>query len=260
MAVHAPIPRASVLTAVIVKPGLRRKRAQAVLSILQKGIKPRQTAAFAMSLLCLLHSAKVDKGLAASFLRGKTGTDARLCMERKMRLKLGGKLVVSPAAPEKTQHAKTKGSQFAHGLTLAGRSKEARQNRRRLFPFGSGFLHLPLAGLGKLVKLCFAIIFRNAPSGPDKPLLLESEQSRIEGAVIQLQNIPARLFDAARESVTMQRTKRFQRAQHHERQRPLPHIGLIAHDVFPLLVLPPNMSSIPHTPMAMQEEDSARSL
>ena len=72
-----------------------------------------------MSLLRLLHPAKVDESLAAGLLRRKAGVDTRVCMERNVGFELGSKVVVGTAAAEKTQQAKTEGSQFAHGAPYA---------------------------------------------------------------------------------------------------------------------------------------------
>ena len=49
--------------------GASAQRAQAIASVLEKGIKPGQGAAFAMSLAGLLYAAETDQGLAARFLR-----------------------------------------------------------------------------------------------------------------------------------------------------------------------------------------------
>jgi hypothetical protein len=57
----------------------------------------------------------MDERLASGFLRGEPGADTRICMERNMGLKLGGKVVVTTAAAEKAPQAKAEGSQFAHG-------------------------------------------------------------------------------------------------------------------------------------------------
>ena len=61
-----------------------------------------------MSLLCLLHTAKVDESLAAGFLRRKAGADARVRMKRNMGLKLGSKFVFGAAAAEKPSRRKQK--------------------------------------------------------------------------------------------------------------------------------------------------------
>ena len=72
-----------------------------------------------MSLLGLLHAAETDEGLAAGFLRRKTGADTGVGMERDVGFEFGGEVVVGTAAAEEAQQAKTEGSQFAHGAPYA---------------------------------------------------------------------------------------------------------------------------------------------
>ena len=79
------------------------QRAQAILSVLPKGIKPWQAAAFPLRLLRLLHAAKVDESLAARFPRTKAGADARVRVERDMGFKLGREVVFGTAAAEQAQ-------------------------------------------------------------------------------------------------------------------------------------------------------------
>src|ERR1700690_703003 len=100
-----------------------------------------------------------------------------------------------------------------------------------------------MTGLGQLIELCLAIVFRDSPTGSDATLLLQFEQRRVERAVVQLQQIAARLLNAPCESVPMKRPHGFKRAQDHQSQSSLPDIGLFAH--FSLL-LPSNRKTI-HT-------------
>src|SRR5579863_7502810 len=107
----------------------------------------------------------MNESLTAGFLGRKAGADTRIRVHRDMGFQFGGEVVVSTAAAEEAQQAKTESSEFSHSvLRFAGASKEASQDRGGLFPLGSGFLHLSLARLGQFVELCFAVILREAPS------------------------------------------------------------------------------------------------
>jgi hypothetical protein len=84
----------------------REQGAQAIASVLEKGIEPGKGAAFAMSLLDLLHAAETDEGLAAGFLRRQAGADAVLGMERHMSFEFGAEVVAGTARVEETEKTK----------------------------------------------------------------------------------------------------------------------------------------------------------
>ena len=114
-----------------------------------------------------------------------------------------------------------------------------------MFPLGGGALQLAMAGLGEFVEFCLAVVFRRAPTGADEALLLEFEQSGVERAVVQLQQIAAGLLDAARQAVAVLRAHGVESAQDHETEGSLPDIGFVAHCLFPsLLVLPTNRKNV----------------
>src|SRR5580658_7508462 len=98
-------------------------------------------------------------------------------MERHMGFEFRGEVVFPQARVQEAEKTKTEGSQCAHraSLCFSRRSKEARQDRGSLLPIRGGFLQLAVARLGEFVKLCLAVIFRDAPPGTDKTFLLELE-------------------------------------------------------------------------------------
>src|ERR1700722_9250015 len=70
MAVHAPMPRASVSTALMVKPGAPAQCAQAIAQVLHGLFDPQQRALVAMCLFCLLHLVVgASRGQACFFRR-----------------------------------------------------------------------------------------------------------------------------------------------------------------------------------------------
>src|SRR6185436_3914519 len=72
---------------------------------------------------------------------------------------------------------------------------DQRHHPRPLLRFGREML---LAGTGDCVKLRAAIVVADAPTALDQPLLLETQQRRIDGALVERQDAARHLFDAPR--------------------------------------------------------------
>src|SRR5579859_694921 len=68
------------------------------------------------------------------------------------------------------------------------------------------------------IKFRFSVVVRRAPGARDPAFLHQPHQRRINRALIDLQRLFADLFDAPRDSVTVQRPHGFQRLQHHQIQ------------------------------------------
>ncbi len=57
-------------------------------------------------------------------------------------------------------------------------------------------------------------------------LLLQLEQGRIQRAVVDFEQIAARLLDTARDAIAMEGAQGLQRLEHHQSQRALPDVRL----------------------------------
>src|SRR6185295_17589183 len=95
---------------------------------------------------------------------------------------------------------------------------------------------LPLAGFvgellparpRQLVEPRAAAILGYSPLGRDRTLLLELQERRVQRSGIDRQPVAARLLDASRDAESMLRPERLERGEHHERERALPHLGLV---------------------------------
>src|SRR3954464_1207092 len=89
------------------------------------------------------------------------------------------------------------------GLPLG--SEERSDEVGRLVPFARFPLQLLPSHGGQGVVLGPAVVLRLPPLGLDGPFLLELEQGGVERAVIELQAMLARLLDAPRNAVAVQR-------------------------------------------------------
>src|SRR5438034_5661660 len=116
------------------------------------------------------------------------------------------------------------------GFSRDLRIQKAGKNGGGLLPFLGFLLNLFAASSRELVKLRLPIVVRKTPFGTDVSLLFQLEQRRIEGPVIDGQEIGACLLDLARNPIAMQRPSPFEGFQDHQRQRPLPHVCFGAHE------------------------------
>ena len=115
------------------------------------------------------------------------------------------------------------------GFSRDLRIQKAGKNRGRLLPFPSFLLDLFAAGSRELVKLRLPIVVRKTPFGTDVSLLFQLEQRRIQGPVIDGQEIGACLLDLARNPIAMQRPSPFEGFQDHQRQSALPNLRFAIH-------------------------------
>src|SRR5207249_2989334 len=90
-------------------------------------------------------------------------------------------------------------------------------------------LDLPAAGARQPVELGLAVVLGDAPLRIDIAFLLELHELGIERAVIEREAIAARLLDAPRDAVAVQRPEALERFQDHQRERALPDVGLVRH-------------------------------
>jgi hypothetical protein len=92
------------------------------------------------------------------------------------------------------------------------------------------FVNLLEPRVGEAIELRLAVVIRDAPFGHDVAFLLQLQQRRIERAVIDREQIAARLLDAPRDAVAVERPEDFQRFQHHQCERALPDICAVSHE------------------------------
>src|SRR5262249_39004923 len=117
------------------------------------------------------------------------------------------------------------------------------------------FGQLPPARFCNLEELGFAVVFRYAPLGPDKSALLQSDESRIDRALIKEQNLIADLFDSAGDSPAVQRPHTFKRLQNHQVQRSLQDLRSVPGHVDLLLIFNWNIEG---APVVCQQEEKRR--
>src|SRR5215471_4022464 len=70
-------------------------------------------------------------------------------------------------------------------------------------PISRVLQQLLLADLCDRVKLCLAVVVRRAPLGGDPATLLQSHQGSVNRALVQQDLIPAHLFNATRNAISM---------------------------------------------------------
>src|SRR5579883_1399563 len=87
-----------------------------------------------------------------------------------------------------------------HELFLRGQSKQPPDHARDPLPVLSFSRQLPAAFDRNGVEARASVLVRSSPFGADPPLLLEPQQSGIDGALIQLEHGFADLLDAPRDS------------------------------------------------------------
>src|SRR5687767_16004544 len=102
--------------------------------------------------------------------------------------------------------------------------KEAFDNLRRLLPLSNLGGNLLPSRTRQPVELRLAIVFGHTPLGGDGAFLLELQEGGVERAVVEGEPVAAGLLNPAGDAVTMERPQGFERLQHHQRQRALPHI------------------------------------
>src|SRR6516225_5054113 len=246
MVVFAPIPRASVSTAVAVKPGdltimrrLKRRSCQsasknenlcnALRSSCSKVTLPnwRRAAAAASSL---------DMPCAMNF-------SASNC---KMLLDLVIELTIALVSAQKTPHLRRESAQpelssCAHDsssfpvVILVSRSRSSfrfelqhpANHVGNPLPLLCFHLQMFLPALGDRIKLRLAVVLRSSPLGRNPCLLLQPQQRGVHRHLIQLKNVAAHLLDAPRNAEAVQRPQRVQRLQNHQVQRSLQHFRFL---------------------------------
>src|SRR5947209_464840 len=95
------------------------------------------------------------------------------------------------------------------------RARPALGFRSELFP----------AGARDRVELGAAVVLARAPLALNPAFLLEPEQRRIDGALIERERSLRDLFDAPRDGVSVQRPHGLQRFQHHQIERAVGNFG-----------------------------------
>ena len=92
----------------------------------------------------------------------------------------------------------------------------------------------PPSGARQRVELGPPVVLGRAPLGGDGAFLLQLEQGGVDGAVVDGQPAAAGLLDPPGQPVAVLRAHRRERLQHHQGQRALPDVCLVAHSYLPL--------------------------
>src|SRR5450631_161701 len=101
--------------------------------------------------------------------------------------------------------------------TLRG-LEEAGENRCCLLPIASFLLKLLTTEPGEFVEFGLTIVVGDAPFGCDPSLLLQLQQSGIQGSIIEREQVSTGLFNAASNAITVLRSHGFNGLQDHECQ------------------------------------------
>src|SRR5579862_5777061 len=108
------------------------------------------------------------------------------------------------------------------------------------------YCQLFLAACRDRVELRPAVVLRGPPLRRDPPLLQQPHQRRVHRSLVQLQHVPADLFDAPGNSKPMLPAQRMQRFQNHQIQRPLQHFRFLCiHARFVPLCIPKEATTSP---------------
>src|SRR5215469_3077113 len=119
--------------------------------------------------------------------------------------------------------------------------EESCDDGSRPLPVAGFGLQLLAAYLCEAVEARAAVVLRGAPVGSDGAFMLQLEQQRIQGALVDGKKIAADLFDAARNAVAMERPKQIKGFEDHQGQGSLRDVGLLGHWGGHLLVSNRNM-------------------
>ena len=196
--------------------------------VLHQVFEPGQSVALAHGLLRLLQTSESDKRLAACLFRRHSGAEVVVDVHLEMALQLCGDFVARAPCAEQATKADPQCSEGAHHPSSAGERKRA-TIAVACSQLRASLLQLLPSDARQTVELCLAVVVRRAPLRRDGAFLFQLEQGRIQRAVIERQQVAAGLLDATRDAVSVLRTHRLQRFQHHQGQRALPDIRFVAH-------------------------------
>jgi hypothetical protein len=103
--------------------------------------------------------------------------------------------------------------------------KESGNHSRRSFPVLDLSVELLGARPSERVDFHLALGIGYTPSRPHPTLLLKAKQSRIDGTLIQAEEILGHLLDASSDAVTVKRPDRFEGLQNQEIERTIGDFG-----------------------------------
>src|SRR5216683_3932160 len=109
--------------------------------------------------------------------------------------------------------------------SLGGGSQDAVDGADELIPPAGLFGQLPAPGGSQPVIAGLAIVFRRAPERRDPGAILQAMQSRVERAVLDLQNLIRAMLDHVSDGVSVRRAKS-QRLQEQQVERTLDQVAL----------------------------------
>ena len=141
--------------------------------------------------------------------------------------------LIAPEQPAQPRHPRTELAHIASSPGARNRARTAVACSQCCASFCSCLPSRPR----QPVEPGLAVVLRDAPLGRDGPFLLQLQQRRVQGAVVQREQVAAGLLDSTGDPVAVQRPHRLDGLQHHQRQRPLPDVRLAAHAVSSCLAI-----------------------
>ena len=225
----APIPRASTPTAVAANVGLRdswraaKRRSCRKCSTNGRPARSRQASFVAST------PPSFSDGLAPRLVQGQPRADVVVDVHLQVALDLRGQLALSPSARPAAGEPRQHRPQRPHDRSGRGDRKRSRMavacSHSRV---SRASCRRPAAG--EPVELGLAVVVGEPPGRRDRALLLQLQQGGVDGPVVQREDVAARLLDPAGDPVPVQRPEALERLQHHQGQRPLPDVRLVAQE------------------------------
>src|SRR5437016_3390580 len=153
-------------------------------------------AGIAALFLETLEAAQFERGAAAGFGEGQTGSDVLRDLLLEVELELGVEAPFGQGLLPKT-------AEPAHGSTLLRSSEDQRDGVGKTLPIRYFRFQLFAALAGERVKLRFPAGRGVFPLGLQPVLLLETVKGGIEGTLRDLKKIPGNLLDALGDGVAV---------------------------------------------------------
>jgi hypothetical protein len=201
------------------KSGSSQKAATGEAQVREGLFHPKDGALLAMELLGLLHAAVSAPSLNPRLIETHAAPLELIFEQRQMSRHFAIQLVVGAAAAEEIRELGRQPSAVPHGSRLL--TQQLFDEAGQLAP-ALGFLPERFqAGFGDGVVFRFPAVFRLIPFALDPALLLQTNQGRIERALVELQQVPGNLFQPGGNAVSVPRAQAAKRAQDDEIERAL---------------------------------------
>ena len=209
------------------------QRAQRVPDVGHDALDPRQPALVAHRLGGLGEPAGREQRLPARLVRVHAAPDVLGGLHLEVGLQLVAEIVVLRRAGEDAGDARERGANVSHGASRRGARKAAIRSAVCM-PFARLARQLLAPRGGERVVLRAAVVLGLAPFRLDEPFLLQLEQRGVERAVVEREAVLARLLDAARDAVAVQRPEHLEGLEDHQGEGALLHVQLVRPCVGPM--------------------------